>query len=145
MENTNNFVIDDGLKTYTFSNLKKEVFAEFAFNPTDTSIIERYDKVVETFNGIELKGESEDEVKEYIQSLSKTFKEQFDYLLNRDVSSSLFRVYSPITIFANGDFFAEIILERMGAAIEKEMDVRLKRKAKKIAKYTDKYKKKFHN
>ncbi len=144
MENTKNFVIDDGLKHFTFTNLQGEVFGEFAFNPTDTSIIERYEKAVDAINAIELKGESEDEVKEYILSLSKTFKEQFDYLLNRDVSESLFRVYSPITIFADGDYYAEKILESVGKAIEQEFDVRLKKKAKKIAKYTNKYQKKYH-
>lgn len=144
MENTTNFVIDDGLKPFTFTNLQGEVFGEFAFNPTDTSIIERYDKVVETFNGIEIKGESEDEIKNSILTLSTTFKEQFDYLLNRDVSESLFRVYSPITIFADGDFYAEKILESVGKAIEQEFDVRLKKKAKKIAKYTNKYQKNYH-
>lgn len=141
MENTTNFVIDDGLKTFTFSNLKNEVFAEFAFNPTDTSIIERYEKVVDAFNGIEIQGA--DVTKEY-NRIAQTFKEQFDFLLNRDVSESLFRVYSPITIFADGDFFAEKVIEKIGDAIEKEMDVRLKKKAKKIAKYTNKYQKTYH-
>lgn len=144
MGNLTDFTIDDGLKAFRFKNLVGDVIGEFAFNPTDTSIIERYDKVVETFNGIELKGESEDEIKNYILSLSKTFKEQFDYLLNRDVSESLFGVYSPITIFADGDFYAEIILESVKKAIEQEFDVRLKKKAKKIAKYTNKYQKNYH-
>lgn len=138
MENQN-FVIDDGLKTYTFSNLKKEVFAELTFNPTDTSILDRYDKTVDMFNSVSLKSDSDEAIEEYIQTLSQTFKEQFNFLLNRDVSSELFRVYSPITVFANGDFFAEVILKKVGQVIEKELNVRLAKKAKKIEKYTKKY------
>lgn len=136
---TQNFVIDDGLKTYTFSNLKKEVFAELTFNPTDTSILDRYDKTVDMFNSVSLKGDSDEAIEEYIQTLSQTFKEQFNFLLNRDVSSELFRVYSPITVFANGDFFAEVVLKKVGQVIEKELNVRLAKKAKKIEKYTKKY------
>ena len=139
MNNTQNIVIDDGLKRFTFSNNDGEVFAEFSFNPADTSIIERYEDVVEAFNKIEIKGENGDEMKESILAISDTFKEQFNYLLNRDVSEGLFKVYSPITIFANGDFFAEVILTQVAKIIEKEYDVRLQKKAKKIEKYTKKY------
>lgn len=139
MSNVQNIVIDDGLKDYSFSNNKGEVFAEFSFNPADTSILDRYEKVVDAFNAIELKGDSAEEVEEYIRSISDTFKEQFDYLLNREVSEGLFRTYSPITVFANGDFFAEVILHQIGKIIEKELNVRIDKKAKKIEKYTQKY------
>ncbi len=139
MKNTTNFVIDDGLQTVTFTNNSGEVFAEFKFNPTDTSILERYDKVVEVFNSINLKGDSEDEVKEYVIKLSDTFKEQFNYLLNRDVTEGLFKTYSPVTVFANGDFFAETILKHISQMIEQTFNVRLQKKAKKIEKYTHKY------
>ena len=139
MNNVQNIIIDDGLKEFTFSNNKGEVFAEFAFNPADTGLLERYGKVVDAFNAIELKGDSEADVEEYIKTLSDTFKEQFDYLLNRAVSEGLFRTYSPITIFANGDFYAEVILDQIGKIIEKEINVRIDKKAKKIEKYTKKY------
>lgn len=139
MLNAQNIVIDDGLKRFTFSNNNDEVFAEFYFNPSDTSIIDRYDDVVDAFNKIELKGENDKEIEEYIKTLSETFKEQFDYLLNRDNREGLFKVYSPVTVFASGDFFAEIILRQVKKIIEQELNVRLQKKAKKIEKYTGKY------
>lgn len=138
MGNAINIVLDDGLQSYTFSNNDGEIFAEFKFNPADASIVERYDDVVEVFNKIDLKKEDED-IKDTMRTISDTFKEQFNYLLNRDVSEGLFKVYSPVTIFANGDFFAEVILTQVGKIIEKEMNVRLQKKAKKIEKYTKKY------
>ena len=140
MEKGQNFVIDDGLRRFTFTNNIGEVFAEFAFNPADTSILERYDKTVEAFNNIELKGDTDEETKAYIIELSDTFKKQFNYLLNREVSDGLFKVYSPVTVFANGDFYAEVILDHIAKAIEQAMNVRLKKKAKKIEKYTKNYK-----
>lgn len=139
MQKVTNIIIDDGLKDFQFSNNKGEVFAEFSFNPADTSIIERYDKVVDVFNGISFKGENDKDIEDYLVEVSNTFKEQFNFLLNREVSDTLFKVYSPITIFANGNFFAETLLEQLGKIIESELNVRLAKKAKKIEKYTQKY------
>lgn len=134
-----NIVIDDGLKRFTFTNTNNEVFAEFFFNPSDTSIIERYETTVDAINQVELKGDSNEDIEEYLKTLSNTFKEQLDYLLNRDNSDSLFRVYSPITVFANGDLFGEVIVHQIRKLIEQNMDVRLNKKIKKIEKYTKKY------
>lgn len=139
MGNVQNIVIDDGLKHFTFSNNDGEVFAEFAFNPADTSIIERYEQVVEVFNGIKLEGDTPEERQQYLVTLSDTFKEQFDIFLNRQNAEGLFKKYSPITIFANGDFFAEVILHQISKIIEKEFDVRLQKKQKRIEKYTKNY------
>lgn len=138
MEN-NTFIVDDGLQKFEFKNKNGEVFAEMFFNPSDTSIIERYEKVVDVLNALEMKHGTREEVQESLVVLSNTFKEQFDYLLNRDNSDSLFRTYSPITIFANGDYFAEVILENLTKVIEKEYNIRLKKKIKKMEKYTKKY------
>lgn len=136
---TQNIIIDDGLKRFTFTNNNNEVFAEFLFNPADTSIIDRYDAVVETFNKIEIKGETSEDIENYVKELSETFKAQFDYLLNRDNRDGLFKTYSPVTVFANGDFFAEVILKQVGKIIENELNIRLQKKAKRIEKYTKKY------
>ncbi len=138
MEN-NTFIVDDGLQKFEFKNKNGEVFAEMFFNPSDTSVIERYEKVVDVLNALELKHSTREEIQDSLVVLSNTFKEQFDYLLNRDNSDSLFRTYSPITIFANGDYFAEVILENLTKVIEKEYNIRLKKKIKKMEKYTKKY------
>ena len=141
MNNTQNIIIDDGLKHFKLSNNEGEVFAELAFNPADTSIIERYDSVVDAFNEIKLKGDTPEERKAFIQAVSNKFKEQFDYLLNRDNSDALFKVYSPVTVFGNGDFFAEVLLRQTAKIIEQEYNVRLQKRAKRIEKYTKKYRK----
>lgn len=129
-------VVDDGLKVYTFSNKLGEKFGEFAFNAGDVGIVERYDEAIEQINAIK---DEDATTTEGLTKISNVLIEQIEHILNRPVRDTLFNVYKPTTVFNNGDFYAEVIINRIASAIEKECDVRLDKKMKKISKYTDKY------
>lgn len=133
---TSQFIIDDGLHNVVFKNNKGEVFSEFSFNPSDTGLLSRYDSFIEFLESLEIKedGDTASQILEFENSI----KEKIDELFNRNVSESIFKTYSPCTIFANGDMFIEVVIKHMGDVIEKETDNRLKKKVAKIKKATEK-------
>ena len=47
---SNDIIIDDGLKTYYIKNKQGHVYGKFDFRPSDTNLISRYDEVVEHLN-----------------------------------------------------------------------------------------------
>lgn len=133
---TSQFIIDDGLHNVVLKNNKGEVFSEFSFNPSDTGLLSRYDSFIEFLESLEIKedGDTASQILEFENSI----KEKIDELFNRNVSESIFKTYSPCTIFANGDMFIEVVIKHMGDVIEKETDNRLKKKVAKIKKATEK-------
>lgn len=134
--NTSQFIIDDGLHNVVFKNNNGEVFSEFSFNPSDTGLLSRYDSFIEFLESLEIKedGDTASQILEFENSI----KEKIDELFNRNVSESIFKTYSPCTIFQNGDMFIEVVIKHMGDVIEKETDNRLKKKVAKIKKATEK-------
>lgn len=135
-EISNCVVIDDGTKEYIFKNMQGKEFAKFSFNPTDVGMLERYDKVADTFKSFEF--DESKPVSEQVTELNSKLKEQFNYLVGKDISSELFSNYTPCTIFANGDFFAEVAFNHIGQFIESEMNIRLDKKLAKIKKIASK-------
>lgn len=133
---TSQFIIDDGLHNIVLKNKNGEVFSEFSFNPSDTGLLSRYDSFIEFLESLEIKedGDTASQILEFENSI----KEKIDELFNRNVSESIFKTYSPCTIFANGDMFIEVVIKHMGDVIEKETDNRLKKKVAKIKKATEK-------
>jgi len=136
--NKETIVIDDGLKCFELANKNGEVFAELIFNPADTSIISRYDALISWFRDYDY--DSETDSVEFIKKFNTDVSQEFNNLFKRNVSESLFKVYEPMAIMGNGDFFAEILISYIGQIIEKELDVKLKEKQAKIKKATAKYK-----
>lgn len=130
------FIVDDGLHNIVLKNKNGEVFSEFSFNPSDTGLLSRYDSFIEFLESLEIKedGDTASQILEFENSI----KEKIDELFNRNVSESIFKTYSPCTIFANGDMFIEVVIKHMGDVIEKETDNRLKKKVAKIKKATEK-------
>lgn len=133
---TSQFIIDDGLHNVVLKNKNGEVFSEFSFNPSDTGLLSRYDSFIEFLESLEIKedGDTASQILEFENSI----KEKIDELFNRNVSESIFKTYSPCTIFQDGDMFIEVVINRMGDVIEKETDNRLKKKVAKIKKATEK-------
>lgn len=133
---TSQFIIDDGLHNVVLKNKNGEVFSEFSFNPSDTGLLSRYDSFIEFLESLEIKEDGD--TASQILDFENSIKEKIDELFNRNVSESIFKTYSPCTIFSNGDMFIEVVIKHMGDVIEKETDNRLKKKVAKIKKATEK-------
>lgn len=135
MENRQ-FIIDDGTKEYEFKNMHGRTFAVMHINALDTGIISRYKNMEKVFETIEFTDDmTDDEVVELDNKMIKAFSD----LLNMDVSKDLFGVYTPFTVFKSGDFYAEVIFEKLGEIISEEFNIRLEEKKAKIKKATKKY------
>lgn len=132
---TSSFVIDDGLHEIVFKNNKDEVFAKFAINPADTGMLSRYDSFIEYLDSVNVPNDVQPED---IVRLESDIKQKLDELFNREVSKDIFKVYSPCTMFANGDMYIEVVVRHISDVIESETDVRLKKKIAKIKKATEK-------
>ncbi len=132
---TSSFVIDDGLHEIVFKNNKDEVFAKFAINPADTGMLSRYDYFIEYLDSVNVPNDVQPED---IVRLESDIKQKLDELFNREVSKDIFKVYSPCTMFANGDMYIEVVIKHISDVIESETDVRLKKKIAKIKKATEK-------
>ena len=128
------FIIDDGAKEYSFKNPLGEIFARFSFNPTDTGIFKRYDKLVEFLDNMDIESDGNVVDEEQIKTADNLLKEQFDILCGKNVSDGLFMMYEPLTLFPDGSFYAEIIIAQLGSIIEKETNTRINKKIAKIRK-----------
>ena len=127
------FVIDDGEELYTFKNAQGDVFAKFSFNPADTGILERYDKAVENLNAIktDFTNMTDEDAAKEIVNMDNLIKEQFNVICGKNVSDGMFMRYTPLTLFPNGQFYAEVVAEKIGDFIRTAIDERQKLKEKK--------------
>lgn len=115
---------------------KEETIGQFRFNPGDIDIVKRYKSVVESLNAISI---SENPSDEEIFAATDLIKQQFDYLLNYNVSDEIFKKANPLTPVKNGDFYCENVLDGISRIIEKTTEERLEKKKAKIQKATSKY------
>lgn len=143
---SNQIVIDDGFKTYELVNKDKKVLGEFSFNPSDINITQRYKKVVQELENMDIdtkakakkENVTEDTI-EAIEEMDKIAYEKMDYLMNAPVSEMLFSVMGPYSPMASGQYFIEYIMEVIANIIYKETGARVKKMKQRIQKHTRKY------
>lgn len=133
--------IDDGSKTYEIVNLDDQVIGTFTFNPSDMSIIERYDAVVksleEYFNSIREAGFTQ----QALIDAQNAIKEKLKELIGGDAIDSFFAICAPLTPMQNGSLYLEVVVNALGEIIEKETKKRMKKVETRMDKYLKDYKK----
>ena len=112
------------------------VTGSFLWNPADLDIVKRCEKVLESFEHMEIPKEEDEQM---IFALSDEIKRQFDYLLNSNASETLFEKCNPFSPRPDGALYAEYVLDVLVKFIETELDVRMKKTTSRIKKYTAKY------
>ena len=135
-------IIDDGLKTYELVNKDKKVLGEISFNPSDMNITQRYKKVVEELENMDVHTKHGDETNDTIEAIDLTdpfVYEKIDYLVNAPVAETLFSVMGPFSPMPSGQYFVEYIMEVIGNIITQETGARVKKMNKHIQKHTSKY------
>ena len=134
----NKIIIDDGLKTYDIENKDGQVLGQFSFNPSDTSIIHRYEEVIKDLSELSFHEETEN-LDEELKRVEAVIYEKINYLLNADVAEAFFSIMGALTPLASGQYFIESVLDAIGQAIQIETGERVKKVSSKIAKHTSKY------
>lgn len=114
---------DDGSVEVEVVNKLGDVLGTFHYNPTDLDIIKRYEKVVDNLTSIDFKNDDFNEDEFF--SLSNVIKEQFNYLLNGDVSETLFAKCNPFTPIADGQFYFADLLTKISDLNSKFFDKRI--------------------
>lgn len=136
MAETMKLVVDTGAVVFDLEDAKGRNLGQLEFIPTDSDILHRYKAVAEKLGGLKI---SENPTENEIMAVSDTVKEQLNYLLNYDVSASVFSVCGPLTVVASGDFFFEDVMGKIAVAIEKIMKKRVEKKIERVKKATAKY------
>ena len=136
----NKIIIDDGFKTYDIENKEGKVLGQFSFNPSDTSIIYRHEKVLKDLSDLSFQlKDGEENIEEEFRRIEGVISEKINYLLNANAADSFFSIMGPLTPLENGQYFIESVLDAIGQAIQIETGERVQKISNKISKHTSKY------
>ena len=132
---TNDIFIDDGSKAYNIKNKHGKILGQFAFRPSDTNIVKRYEEIVDFFNSFTMP-ENTDEA---IRTAEKEMIEKMSYLIGGDAGEAFFTILGPFSVLASGELFIENVLGSIAKVIEREMSIRTKKVQRRMNKYVAKY------
>ena len=140
--------VDDGSKRVPIKNTQGEEIGVFYFRPTDIGIIERFNKMAETFDTIteplnviegdfdgdaeKLEGAQLDALKEAENRLYAAVNDLF----GGDVAGAFFGSMHPFSP-VNGNFYCENVLQAVGQFISSEFDAETKKMNARVEKYTN--------
>lgn len=139
---SNKITINTGIKTYDLVNEKNELLGQISFNPSDVNITQRYKKVVEELEKMDIEDNKGSETEDLIESIRKVDEvvyEKINYLTNADIAATLFSIMGPFSPMPTGQYFVEYIMEVIGNIITQETGARVKKMNKRIQKRTKKY------
>ena len=140
--------VDDGYKRVPINNTAGEEIGVFYFNPTDIGIIERYNRMAETFDAITEplqavnggeNGENEASEEEQLAALKEAEKrlyEAVNELFGGDFAGAFFGKVNPFSP-VNGAFYCEQALSAVGQFISQQFDAETAKFAKRVEKYTN--------
>ena len=137
MGKQNELIIDDGTLVYEIKNKAGQFLGKICFNPSDTNIVNRYNKFREFFENI--KEEDYPKSDEGFAKLQDDIVEQFDYLLRTDTKERIFSICGAATPLPNGELFFESVANSVASLIENEFGTRIKKMQSRVNKYTEKY------
>lgn len=133
-------IVDSGLCTYDIKDKEGRLLGQFTFNPSDTDIVKRHEKVVSSFEKMEIPDMNGNNLAKGLEKVDSFIYEQINYLLDsKDAAESFFSIMGPLSPLASGQFFVESVLDAIGQAIQMETGERVKKISGKIRKHTSKY------
>lgn len=141
-------VVDDGLRRVPIMNTNGDEIGVFAFRPTDIGIIDRYNKLVSTFDAIteplealatDSKGEitaSEQEQEDALKEAENRLYAAVNELFDGDMAGAFFgnmHPFSPV----NGAFYCAEALRAVGEFISAQFDTETAKFSENVKKYTN--------
>ena len=140
--------VDDGYQRIPITNKFGDEVGVFYFNPTDIGIIERYNKMVGSFDAITAPlealtedSEADDEVsqdkkEEAIREATKRLNAAVNELFAADMAGAFFGKVNPFSP-VDGHFYCEQVIQAVGAFISQQFEVETNKMNARIAKYTN--------
>lgn len=150
--NSMEIVVDDGSQRVSIKNTYGDEIGVFYFRPTDLGIVERYNKMVSSFEhiteplesvNIGVDGEAEGNNQAEIDALNEAKERLYEAvngLLGGNAAEAFFGSMHPFSP-VNGLFYCEIALENLGKYISAQFDAETAKFNKRVEKYVKKYKK----
>lgn len=135
MANKINSNINTGFMKFTFSDEDGDVFASFKLNPTDPRLMERCKNISKYFADVANSGVKVESIDDMI-SFELQVESKFCEFLGYDCRQSLFGQVAATDTMADGNIFAQHILDTIIASVASEIK---KRRQENIAKHTAKY------
>ena len=93
LENSNDIIIDDGSKVYNIKNKRGKVLGNFEFRPSDTNIVERYEKVSKNIDSMQFPEGKDDDLT--YRKAEEFIIEQISYLVDADAKESFLAIHGP--------------------------------------------------
>ena len=143
-------VVDDGTVRVPIKNTYGKEIGAFAFRPTDTGLLERYqeaishlDDVVEPLRNAQINpdGTADEDIDGALEAVLEAQERLYalcDKMFDGNMSEAFFsgmRPFSPI----GGRFYCEIALENLGKFIAAQFDAENEKISKRVVDYTAKY------
>lgn len=129
-ENKRNVVvIDDGSETVEIVNKQGKTIGTFSFRPTDTEIINRYNKSVNDIDALVSsieKAENNSSTFDELNASKEKLFEIMNYIFDGNISEAFFGNASPFMII-NGNLYFEIVIDAVGNYIAKRFDKEVKK------------------
>lgn len=141
-------VVDDGSRRVPIKNKDGEEVGMFKFHPTDIGIIERYNRMAETFDAIVEPleavntgedGDEEDTEARQLEALAEAEKRLYaavNELFGGDAASAFFGSMHPFSP-VEGNFYCETVLQAVGQFISAQFDTETKKMSARVEKYTN--------
>ena len=140
--------IDDGFQRVPINNKYGDEIGVFYFNPTDIGIIERYNKLADTFDAItepleavkiDENGPDDEMDSRYIEALGEAKERLYDAvneLFGGNAAEAFFGKVHPFSP-VDGNFYCENVLQAVGEFISKQFDSETKKLSARVEKYTN--------
>lgn len=141
-------VIDDGSRRVPIKNMNGEEVGVFYFHPTDIGIVERYNRMAETFDAITEpiealnngengeEGATEAQQLEALQEAEKRLYAAVNELFGGDAAGAFFGEMHPFSP-VDGAFYCENVLQAVGRFISAQFDTETKKMSARVQKYTN--------
>ena len=132
-------VVDDGSRRVPIKNVHGEEIGVFHFHPTDIGIIERYNRMVESFDEItrpleQFAGEDEAAQAEALREAEARLCEAVNALFGGDAAGAFFGSMHPFSP-VGGTFYCEAVLKAVGQYISEQFDEETAKFSGRAAKY----------
>lgn len=140
--------VDDGYQRVPINNKYGDEIGVFYFNPTDIGIIERYNKMVNTFDDVTAPlealpdvsdGEDDtftDKREQALQEATERLYKAVNELFQADMASAFFGKVNPFSPI-DGHFYCETALQAVGQFISQQFTVETEKINARIMKYTN--------
>lgn len=140
--------VDDGFQRIPIMNKYGEEIGVFRFNPTDIGIIERYNKLADSFDRITEPLEAVQDVAdgdsdtidakqvEALEAAKERLYAAVDELFGGNAAEAFFgktHPFSPV----DGNFYCETVLQAVGKFISAQFDTETKKMSARVEKYTN--------